>query len=205
MRAQVAKIVALMLVSPVLACSPSGALPGDAKAVAAAVAGLAAADAVERAAAACSLRDLGLTEAGVLAALEPLLADDRRVEGLSCGGHGWIDGAECLRITSPAREAARALAELMPASLPVLLRSLGVPSAVTRAYAAYALGESGDPRGGAPLLALLGDSSPRVRGNAAEALGKLEAESAAESLLLLLDDLEPEVRRAVVEALAALG
>jgi HEAT repeat protein len=197
-------LVSILLLGAHAACSPSGAAPRN-EAVERAAGPLVTTLASAAAAAACALRDLGDLGAmspKAIAALEPLLADNRRVEGLACGNRMWSDGAEWVRITSPALEAANALAGFMPDAFSSLVRTLQASSAVARAYAAYGLGESGDPRAGGPLVALLGDSSGDVRERAAEALGKLEEGQATQDLQSLLQDPDARVRRAAVEALA---
>src|SRR5687768_16257083 len=202
---------ALFALCGLLACGPGEAATrqdrGDrsARTIAPLLDGLKAADPGARAAAACGLADLGAPGAGAIAALEPLLADDHRIEGLPCRDEMRFDGIrQWIGITTPGIEAAEALAELAPESLPALERALGATSPVARANAAYALGESGEPKGAALLVAALDDTAPPVRARAAQGLGKLEEESAAQGLVELLGDAEASVRLAALEALSEL-
>ena len=89
-------------------------------------------------------------------------------------------------------------------ALPVLTHALRSRSWDVRWAAAEALGEMGDLRAVAPLLAALQDEDWRVRWAAAEALGRI-GEPAVEPLLAALQDEDEDVRRAAVEALGKIG
>jgi len=73
-----------------------------------------------------------------------------------------------------------------------------------RESAAFALGESGDPRGAEPLAAVLdSERSPLVREAVAGALGALGAEDTLPLVIGLTRGEKPAVRRRAVVALAA--
>src|SRR5688572_33460391 len=94
---------AALVVAAVLACSPGGASPAVAAAVAELTGQLASPDPALRVAAACALGELDEQAAAAIPALAGLLGDDRRVEGAPCNdSFTFGDGAEWIRVTSPA-------------------------------------------------------------------------------------------------------
>jgi hypothetical protein len=107
---------------------------------------LQAAEPAERARAACELGLRGTDAIAQIPGLIALLADDARVEALDCGDkdndrRDWSIGGEpqqCL--TSPAREAARALSRIGTQAIQPLMTALGDVRATMRRYAAIALG-----------------------------------------------------------------
>ena len=104
---------------------------------------LTAADALARVQAACAVGSVGTATAAEVSDLVRLLGDDTRVESSACGERGWGNGfgpepAVCL--SSPAQEAARALARLGRAAVTPLVRALADPAAIVRRHAAVALG-----------------------------------------------------------------
>ncbi|HMA36537.1 MAG TPA: HEAT repeat domain-containing protein [Chloroflexia bacterium] len=75
----------------------------------------------------------------------------------------------------------------------------------TRAEAAFALGQIGDPRAVEPLIAALRDEDTVVRTEAAAALGALGDRRAVEPLIRALYDTQWEVRSNAALSLGALG
>jgi len=143
---------------------------------------LQAADPADRARAACELGMRGTDAIAQIPSLIALLADDARVESLECGDHdrdggNWTIGGEpqqCL--TSPAREAARALSRIGTKAIQPLMTALGDVRATMRRYAAIALGMLDHRSDGPPvqrLVASLGDGDWQVRRSVVWALGEV--------------------------------
>lgn len=83
------------------------------------------------------------------------------------------------------------------------------PTARSAGYAAQALGQTGDPRAGAPLAAIAGDRQQAavLRATAARALGALGGPAALDPLskIIRAPDDHREVREEAIAALGALG
>ncbi|MBI3945052.1 MAG: HEAT repeat domain-containing protein, partial [Armatimonadetes bacterium] len=86
-----------------------------------------------------------------------------------------------------------------------LIAALAERDALLRAFAAGALGVSGDARAAEPLLTALKDEESSVRAAGAEALGRLGAARALTPLAAALSDQDVVVRRNTAEALGLLG
>ncbi|WP_319507749.1 HEAT repeat domain-containing protein [uncultured Methanolobus sp.] len=95
---------------------------------------------------------------------------------------------------SNAVDAAAALGEIGEPAVQPLIDVLGDPDPLVRAYAARALGRTGDSRAVEPVIELLNDEDENVRSNAAMALGKLDDRRAIEPLTNSLDDDSDRVR-----------
>ncbi|MBM4319680.1 MAG: hypothetical protein FJ125_06905, partial [Deltaproteobacteria bacterium] len=117
-------------------------------------------------------------------------------------------------LLAAARELARedwaALKQRGEVAVELLAAALRTPgadqaSAVTRAGAAWTLGEIGSPLAREPLQAALQDSHPEVRAAAAQALGRLGDGEAEQALVACYGSVQPEVRIACIKALVALG
>lgn len=174
--------------------------------------GLSAADPSARAEAACELGRRRSESAAAVPALMAMLGDDVRVGPVECGMSPWLRRAleakpEQLRQfeTSPAREAARALARIGKAAVEPLLAALGDASFKVRKHAAFALGEmeSSLVRGPAAerLARLLRDGHEEVREAAARALGEIDVATAVAPLTASLRDEASRVRAAAAWAL----
>ncbi|HOY67261.1 MAG TPA: HEAT repeat domain-containing protein [Candidatus Ozemobacteraceae bacterium] len=94
-----------------------------------------------------------------------------------------------------------------PDVIPTLVETLGNPYEVesVRYLAAEALGDAGDDRGSAPLLAALKDENVAVRYSAAAALSKMRGEHTVEALIEALGDTNEFVRSSVAYALGTIG
>src|SRR5512134_2383170 len=120
-----------LLAAATLAFAQPGAAPRPRVELERAVAELAVADASRRAEAACEVGRHRSEASHTVPALMRLLADDVLVGPVECGMSPWLRRSleakpeEWRRLaTSPAREAARALAEIGRAALDPLLRAL---------------------------------------------------------------------------------
>ena len=77
---------------------------------------------------------------------------------------------------------------------------------ITRsALCGAALGDRGDARAIAPLMAVLSDPDSNVRMNAVEALGKLRRRAAVDALIGFVDSLDFELAFPAIDALSAIG
>ena len=171
---------------------------------------LQAADPGERARAACELGMRGTDAIAQIPSLIALLADDARVESLECGDHdhdggNWSIGGEpqqCL--TSPAREAARALSRIGTKAIQPLMTALGDVRATMRRYAAIALGML-DHRSDGPavqrLVATLGDADWQVRRSVVWALGEVGTATVVQPVAARLKDAHPRVREMAAHGL----
>ncbi|HNW34386.1 MAG TPA: HEAT repeat domain-containing protein, partial [Candidatus Ozemobacteraceae bacterium] len=94
-----------------------------------------------------------------------------------------------------------------PDVIPTLVETLQNPYEVesVRYLAAEALGDSGDERGGEPLLKALKDENVAVRYSAATALSKMRGEQAVVALIDALNDENEFVRSSVAYALGTIG
>ena len=144
-------------------------------------------------------------------ALIALLADDARVEALECGDHDrddrdWSIGGEpqqCL--TSPAREAARALSRIGTKAIQPLMTALGDVRATMRRYAAIALGMLDHRSDGPPvqrLVATLGDGDWQVRRSVVWALGEVGTTTVVQPVAARLKDEHPRVREMAAHGLS---
>jgi HEAT repeat protein len=174
---------------------------------------LQAADPVERARAACELGMRGTDAIAQIPSLIALLADDARVESLECGEHdrdggNWTIGGEpqqCL--TSPAREAARALSRIGTKAIQPLMTALGDVRATMRRYAAIALGMLDHRSDGPPvqrLVASLADSDWQVRRSVVWALGEVGTTAVVQPVAARLKDEHPRVREMAARGLSEL-
>lgn len=111
------------------------------------------------------------------------IGDERAVEPLiqMLGGTDAVD-------------AATALGEIGEPAVEPLIDVLEDNNPLVRAYAARALGGTGDSRAVEPVIELLNDEDENVRSNAAMALGKLDDRRAIEPLTKALDDKSNRVR-----------
>jgi HEAT repeat protein len=172
--------------------------------------GLSAPDPGTRATAACELAEArGPAVGAAVPALVSLLADDSSVDAISCGDGLWNEDWRTDRwvrcVTSPALEAARALAYAGRAALEPLLQALRDPRATVRQYVARALGLAEDERvrqaAVEPLSRTLEDEDENVRRTAVQVLGRLDAGRAVRPLIAALRDRAPRVRVAAAPAL----
>gem|GEM_PF-1004908 len=94
-----------------------------------------------------------------------------------------------------------------PDVIPTLVETLQNPYEVesVRYLAAEALGDSGDERGGEPLLKALTDENVAVRYSAATALSKMRGEQTVVALIAALSDENEFVRSSVAYALGTIG
>jgi HEAT repeat protein len=88
--------------------------------------------------------------------------------------------------------------------LPYLLPLLESTDADLRCYVALTLGERGDVRAAAALVALLGDVDPNVRAHAIEAVGRLKASVAVDKLVSLAGSGDFAMSFPALNALAAI-
>ena len=82
-------------------------------------------------------------------------------------------------ITTPAREAAKALASIGSEAREELFKALKSKNATTRKNAAYGLGRLGDPESIRALIKVIDDGNSEVRNSAIVALGKIRDPRAA--------------------------
>jgi HEAT repeat protein len=169
------------------------------------------ADAVARVQAACEIGRGTSASAADISALVGLLGDQTRVDAPECAGRWWGNGfgaepAVCL--TSPAQEAARALARIGRAAVGPLMSALADPTAAVRRHAAVAVGLIDDRAATAPaiprLLQTLSDDDWQVRRNVVWALGESGDGSVVSPLAKVLADREPRVRATAAHALGDL-
>jgi HEAT repeat protein len=169
---------------------------------------LTAADALARAQAACAVASTGIATSAQVGDLVRLLGDDTRVESPDCGHRGWGNGfgpepAVCL--SSPAQEAARALARLGRTAVAPLVRALADPAAVVRRHAAVAVGLLDDDTAASPalptLLKTLGDADWQVRRDVVWALGESGDGTVVPAVSKSLSDAHPRVRVTAAQAL----
>lgn len=111
------------------------------------------------------------------------IGDERAVDPL-IEMLGGVDGVD----------AAAALGEIGEPSVEPLIDVLEDNNPLVRAYAARALGGTGDSRAVEPVIELLNDEDENVRSNAAMALGELDDRRAIEPLTKALDDKSNRVR-----------
>ena len=183
-------------------------------ALATAVRALSAAEPVARARAACEVGLRGADAVQAIPALVPLLADDTRVERATCDEPSWdrhgmaIGGEPLVYLTSPAREAARALARIGAAALEPLFTALADARATMRRYAAAALGllegQAGAREAVDRLVRAAGDAEWQVRRSVVWALGRLDDPRAFNPLLGRLRDEHPHVREVSARSLGEL-
>jgi HEAT repeat protein len=89
--------------------------------------------------------------------------------------------------------------------VPQLVPLLAHPDHDVRTYAALVLGDRGDPRAIADLLATLSDTDTNVRMHAVEALGKLRATAAVDALIAIVESMDFELAFPALDALIAIG
>ena len=170
----------------------------------AAAAGLASADPVVRARAACELRELGSGAAPALSRLTAMLDDGSPVDGAVCGERTWRHGGWMEDATTPGEQAASALVAIGGASYQPLTQALAAPAWIARKNAAWALGALGN-RSAVPLLTrVLRDTEAPVRRRGAWALGALDGSEAVPALVEALKDTDAGVREQVAWALGAI-
>ena len=167
------------------------------------------ADAESRAAAACSLGQIGTPALEAIPYLVEMLGDDTPVDRVNCWKTGqWSPSMETLKSPSPGEMAAKALAAMGKPSVAPLIDALKSSNPSVRRNAAWALGEI---RGGlnvdrssavGPLIAALEDSDLWVRKTAAWSLGEIRDRRAVTPLIALLKDDDAKARR---EAARSLG
>jgi HEAT repeat protein len=102
------------------------------------------------------------------------------------------------------RQIAETLRQVGPEAVEPLLAAIAQEDANVRAWAAWTLGEIGDPRAVPALLHTLDDPVWNVRGMAAAALGKIGDPRAVEPLAARLGDAAAGVRWGTAEALERL-
>jgi HEAT repeat protein len=171
----------------------------------AAAAGLASADPIARARAACELRELGSGAAPVLGRLTAMLDDGSPVDGSVCANRTWRHGGWTEDATTPGEQAASALVAIGSAAYEPLTKVLSAPAWIARKNAAWALGALGN-RNAVPLLAArtLNDTEAPVRRRGAWALGALDSSEAVPALIEALKDTDADVRQQVAWALGAI-
>jgi HEAT repeat protein len=98
-----------------------------------------------------------------------------------------------------------ALAKIGPPVMDVLIYSLEFQNAMTRYFAASALGKIGDPGAVEPLKRILGDVDGPTRAAAVEALGEIGDPSVVEELIGTLSDPYLAVREKSTQALIKIG
>jgi HEAT repeat protein len=173
------------------------------------------ADAARRANGACELGRLRAAAAPAIPVLVSLLADDAPTPMVRCRLErqmgAWARDFEGRDIdlspwppTSPAREAARALASFDIRALDAVLAATTDPVFPVRKYVAWILGGIDDDRAVSALMRLLRDDHPRVRAAAAEGLGRQEDGASVYPLVGVLWDRDAEVRETAAWALGRL-
>ena len=167
-------------------------------------AALQAADPIERARAACELRELGDRASPAIDALASLLADASPVESSVCGQR-WRRGGDGKHFTSPGALAAAALVTIGSRAYEALETAARGPAWAARRNAVWGLGALDDARAVPTLIAALKDNEPPVREQAAWALGAIGDRQAVAALVSALTDTEPKVRRQAAWALGAVG
>ena len=168
---------------------------------------LSSANAVERAAAACTLGRRRAVEA--IPSLIQMLGDDTVIEPSKCwdGNGTWSPALDTFKQASPGEEAAIALAAMGQPAVEPLVAALAHANASVRRNAAWAIGEiSGGRSIGResavePLRSGLSDGDEWVRMAAARALGEIRDERGVESLLSALADGSGNVRELAAWAL----
>jgi HEAT repeat protein len=174
---------------------------------------LASSDAAKRAAAACEAGRSGSQGAPHVASLVELLADVIPVPAVHCGSyHMWValrrEGVLAEQSTTPAAEAAEALARIGPVGITALVQSTRSGDWRVRQHAVYGIGHARRATDTAPLadraMELLRDHHPQVRRAAATSLGELDDRRAVRPLVAAVRDADWDVRRAVAWALGEL-
>jgi len=148
----------------------------------------------ERANAAIRLGQMGEEAVPAIPFLVGMLAD---ISQLVARG----DGPE----TSPGLEAARALVRIGRPVVEPLVSVLRDEDSYIQRYAAWVLGQIGDPRAVEPLIAALGNEDPFVSEKAAWALGEIKDRRAVEALITALNHEEWWVRTRAAEAVGKIG
>ena len=159
---------------------------------------------VERALAACALREQRAAATPAIPTLIALLGDGATVDPRACEpDRTWWKNQE-IEPTSPGEEAARALARIGQASVDPLIRASTGPVAFARQNATWALGAIDDVRAVPAVIARLKDEDAGVREQAAWALGALDDVRGVEPLTGALGDRVGKVRKQAAWALGAL-
>src|ERR1051325_4657697 len=109
---------------------------------------LSSANPIERATAACQIREMGKQATAAIPHLIALLGDDTPINvALDCGErHRWMNKENSNNHTTPGREAGAALAVMGAPAVEPLIGALRDAQPVARANAAWALGVIKDPR-----------------------------------------------------------
>jgi len=149
---------------------------------------------VERADAAVHLGQMGEQAVPAIPFLVGLLGDTTQLVGQAGGA-----------ATSPGVEAARALVRIGKPVVEPLVAALEDENSYVQGYAAWTLGEIGDPRAVEPLIAALKDKDPFVSERAAWALGEIKDRRAVEPLIAALNHEQWLVRTTAAEAVGKIG
>jgi HEAT repeat protein len=158
-------------------------------------------DPVERAWAAYQLAKQGAAAAPAVPHLVHLLADDTEVLMSRYIGGGFHSSDA----TTPADEAARALAKIGIPSVDALSQSLKDPNPKVRRLAAKALGQTGSMATVDPLLQAVADPDPRVRAAATIALGSLHHPVVAQKLIDAYASVPPELQPHLIFAMSQIN
>ena len=158
-------------------------------------------DPVERAWAAYRLAKLGQGAAPAVPHLGNLLQDDTAVLMSRYLGGGFRSSTA----TTPAEEAARALAKIGQPAIELLIDNLSNPNPQVRRLAAKALGQTGSLSTVDPLVRTLSDQDPTVRASAAIALGSLRHPLVAQKLLDAYSTVNPDTRIHLIYAMSQIN
>ena len=158
-------------------------------------------DPEKRAWAAYRLAKLGRGAAPAVPHLGNLLEDDTAVVMSRYLGGGFRSSTA----TTPAEEAARALAKIGQPAIDLLIRNLSNPNPLVRRLAAKALGQTGNLSTVDPLLRSLSDPDPKVRAAAAIGLGSLRHPLVAQKLLDAYDTVNPDIQTHVIYAMSQIN
>lgn len=158
-------------------------------------------DPQERAWAAYQLGKIGPAATAAIPALVELLRDDSAVLLSRYVGGGY----QSSNASSPAEEAAQALAKIGHEAVPALTVALQQPSPVTRRFAVRALGQIGELRTIPAMLPLFNDEDRQVRAAVAIALGNYRHPQAAQLILDALPTATVRARSGMVYALGQIN
>ena len=192
----------LLILSLLLGCGTAG--PQGRPGARELMSQLSSADPIERAKAACGLRQLGDDAAVAMDALVMLLPDGAPVEQAVCERNNWGRWNHGRPTTTPGEQAASALVTIGSRSLKPLLAAVKHQSWIARRNAAWALGALDDNSAAPALIAALGDAESPVREQAAWALGALDDNAATPKLIDALKDASGKVRQQAAWALGAI-
>ena len=155
-------------------------------------------DPIERAWAAYQLAKIGRGAEPATPYLVNLLDDETPVLLSRYLGGGYHSSSD----TTPADEAARALAKIGDAANPFLVDATGDKNANTRRLAAKSLGKIGNIESVPHLIKLLDDEDRRVRATSAIALGNYNHPHAAQLIMDAIPNASSTARADMIYALA---